>query len=156
MVEDGWGLSTMNPQIAARHRENGFTVSEMQIEVTTLAELCSRHSAEQIDFLKLDIEGSEREVLAGNDWSAFRPRVVLVEATEPGTRVPSYELWEPILLGADYQFALFDGLNRFYVRTEDADELEPLIAAPATIFDDFIPVREAVTPRSASGSARAS
>ncbi len=33
----------------------------------------------QIDFLSIDVEGSEMEVLRSNDWIRFRPRVVIVE-----------------------------------------------------------------------------
>ena len=43
----------------------------------------------------------------------LRPRVVVVEATEPGSRTPAHESWEPILLNAEYSFAYFDGLMDF-------------------------------------------
>jgi FkbM family methyltransferase len=32
-----------------------------------------------IDFLNLDVEGSEQEVLESNDWSRYRPEVVVIE-----------------------------------------------------------------------------
>ena len=75
---------------------------------------------EEIDFLKVDVEGAERDVLAGADWRRFRPKVVLVEAVAPGTMAPSHAEWEPILLSNGYGFAFFDGLNRFYVADEAA------------------------------------
>ena len=89
-----------------------------------------------IDFLKIDVESHEREVLEGADWGRYRPRVVLVEATRPQTSIPSYEHWEPILLSADYLFAFFDGLNRYYVRAEDR-HLVPLLQVPANVFDEY-------------------
>ena len=46
--------------------------------------------------------------------------------------------WESTLLGADYLFALFDGINRFYVRSEDRDLL-PRLASAANCLDEFIP-----------------
>jgi FkbM family methyltransferase len=107
------------------------------VEVCTLAEICAQHAPEHIDFLKIDVEGHEAEVIAGADWNRWRPVVLVVEATEPGTAVPSQARWEPMLLAADYQFALFDGLNRFYVRSEDR-ELLPLLAAPANPHDGYI------------------
>src|SRR5262249_9660553 len=84
----------------------------------------------------------------GADFSACRPRVVLVEATRPNSTTPSHHGWEPLLLEAGYLFACFDGLNRFYVRGEDAHLLERL-HAPANVTDDFVPhadfrVREAL------------
>lgn len=64
--------------------------------------------------------------------------MVVVEATEPGARIPSHEEWEPVLLEADYLFAFFDGLNRYYVRSEDRELLEPL-GVPVNILDDYVP-----------------
>jgi hypothetical protein len=47
------------------------------------------------------------------------------------------EAWEEILLNAEYDFAYFDGLNRFYVAKEHS-ELSKLIAVPPNVFDDFV------------------
>jgi hypothetical protein len=63
---------------------------------------------------------------------------VLVEATHPTTQQPSREAWEKTLLNAGYDFAYFDGLNRFYVAKEHS-ELSKLIAVPPNVFDDFVP-----------------
>jgi hypothetical protein len=63
--------------------------------------------------------------------------VVLVEATEPNRPVPNHDAWEDVLLAARYEFVLFDGLNRFYVRAEEPALVAPL-SAPANVFDDFI------------------
>lgn len=133
-------LSTFSADEAAARRAAGHTIHEHAVPVTTLAEICERHVAGAIDFLSVDVEGHERQVLAGGDWDRWRPRVVLVEATRPNTNVPTHDDWEPILLQAGYVFALFDGLNRFYVAKE-ARVLLPRLAAPANILDDFVPYR---------------
>lgn len=41
-------------------------------------------SEREIDFLNVDAEGSDLEVLASNDWKRFRPSVVLVEIRKKG------------------------------------------------------------------------
>ena len=102
---------------------------ERTVRVTTLARVCEQHVAGTIDFLKIDVDGHEREVLAGGDWARWRPRVVLVEAYRP-------ETWEPRLLAADYLFAVFDGVNRVYVRAEDRSLL-PALAHPVNSSDRF-------------------
>jgi chemotaxis protein histidine kinase CheA len=85
----------------------------------------------------VDVEGLEDKVLAGNDWSEFRPWIVLVEATLPMSQVENYDQWEHILLSADYQFVYADGLNRFYVSKEHS-ELVQSFKYPPNVFDDFI------------------
>ena len=56
---------------------------ERAVRVTTLARVCERHVEGTIDFLKIDVDGHAGEVLAGGDWTRWRPRVVLVEAFDP-------------------------------------------------------------------------
>lgn len=129
-------LSTLCKEQADLLRRQGFEIVEHSIPVTTLARVCERHAESTIDFLKVDVESHEREVLEGADWVRYRPRVVLVEATRPQTNIPSFEHWEPILLEADYLFAFFDGLNRYYVRSEDR-HLVPLLQVPANVFDEY-------------------
>ena len=73
-----------------------------------------------IDFLKIDVEGAEREVLAGIDFETMRPRVLVIEAVNPGNLAGDASEWEPQLLSAGYEFCLFDRLNRFYVAREAA------------------------------------
>jgi FkbM family methyltransferase len=131
-----WGWSTVDDQLAGRYRaQNGWEVRDVEVEQMTLANLLDEHPGE-IDFLKIDVEGAERDVIEGADWARHRPRAIVVEATEPGSSVPAYHDWEPILLEAGYRCALFDGLNRFYAQAEDREALDRL-SVPANVFDEF-------------------
>jgi hypothetical protein len=99
--------------------------------VTTLAALCAEHAPEEIDFLKIDVEGAEGAVVRGGDWKRFRPKVVLLEALAPYTLAPAWDEWEPLLLSNGYRYAFFDSLNRYYV-AEEAERLAQALAdAPA-------------------------
>lgn len=126
------GMATLSLPFAAGLVQHGFEYLRRDVEVTTLADLCADHvGSTQIDFLKIDVEGHEREVIAAADWRRWRPRAVVIEATvEPDT-------WESMLLRADYLPSAFDGLNRYYIRAEDA-HLAPRLATPANVLDDFI------------------
>ncbi len=137
------GLSTLVPEYADLFSGGDDDPSPVEVEVRTLADIVLQHAPSVVDFLKVDVEGWERQALAGADWALFRPRVVVVEATVPGTAIPTYGDWEPILLDAGYHFVLFDGLNRFYVADGEA-ELAERLAAPASVLDDFIPHAYAV------------
>ncbi len=134
----GTGLSTLSEAAADNYRAQQLDVGRDEIEVQTLAEVCRRHPAGDIHFLKIDVEGSEEAVLAGADLRSFRPWVVLVEATAPMSTIETHAEWEPGLLAAGYRFLWFDGLNRFYAAEEYYDELAPHFRVPVNVFDDAL------------------
>jgi FkbM family methyltransferase len=118
------GFSTTIERHAAGARAFGAGYNTKTLPMWTLAGLCDAHVPGEIDFLKIDVEGAEADVLAGGDWSRFRPKVVLAEAVAPGSGDPSWAEWEPMLLANGYKFVLFEGLNRFYVAEEQTELLE--------------------------------
>ena len=124
------GLSTTVAANAAQALANGVAATVHRLPVTTLAALCAAHAPARIDFLKVDVEGAEADVLAGNDWHLYRPRVVVIEAVTPWTMQDASASFEPILIGAGYRFAFFDNLNRFYVAAECADLAARFPASP--------------------------
>jgi FkbM family methyltransferase len=127
----GTGLSTTVKDVADRAR--GFPQTTITVPCRTLSSICAEHVRDDVHFLKIDVEGAERSVLEGCDFERFRPWIIVVEATEPLTTVQSHYAWDSILVNADYDFSLFDGLNRFYVASERMD-LKPALAFPA---DDY-------------------
>jgi FkbM family methyltransferase len=131
-VEDAPGLSTATPALARAHRAQGHRLVKRQVPCTTLAQLCARWCPDTpIDFMKVDVEGHEREVLMGADFQRYRPRVLVVESGwHP-------EAWHELVLGFDYLLALDDTLNRYYVRAEDA-QLAERLSWPANVNDRFV------------------
>ena len=115
------GFSTAVEHIARQAQQFGVDYRTVRTPVTTLARLCAEHKLGEIDFLKIDVEGGEADVLRGGDWTRYRPKVVVVEAVMPGSGEPAWAEWEPFLLAQGYRFALFDTLNRFYVAQEHPD-----------------------------------
>ncbi|HEY2247383.1 MAG TPA: FkbM family methyltransferase [Bradyrhizobium sp.] len=115
------GLSTTRADVAQKAQALGVSYRTLRIPVTTLAELCESHGLGSIDFLKIDVEGAEGDVLSGGDWERFRPKVIVAEAVSPMAVEPSWQDWEPFLLARGYRFVLFDTLNRFYVAQEHPD-----------------------------------
>jgi signal transduction histidine kinase len=112
-----------------------------QMELEKLPFNLKKAVQEVVDFLKIDVEGYEHEVIAGSDFATFRPRVLLIESTIPGTNILNHEKWEPILLEAGYIFTLFDGINRYYLRQEDLP-YKYLLSYPANVLDGFISSKE--------------
>ncbi|GGH32142.1 hypothetical protein GCM10007036_43800 [Alsobacter metallidurans] len=127
-VERLHGFSTTVEEHARAADAFGAAYTTVVLPCVTLATLCERNHVTAIDFLKIDVEGAEADVLAGNDWARFRPAVVVAEAVTPGAGERAWEAWEPFLLAQGYRFRLFDTLNRFYVAHERPDIFERLPA----------------------------
>jgi FkbM family methyltransferase len=125
------GLSTTVRDNALEAARLGATYRTVRRPVTTLARLFGEHEVERVDFLKIDVEGAEADVLAGADWDRWRPRIVVAEAIAPNSAHDASQEWEAALLARNYRFTLFDGLNRFYVAAEEADLLARMPREPA-------------------------
>jgi FkbM family methyltransferase len=138
-------LSTCDPSIASWHRESGMAIDERSVRLRSLSSICQQHAPEQIHFLKIDVEGFERDVLLGADFERYRPWIVVVEATTPLSKRTSHQMWEGILTSAGYAFSYFDGLNRFYVRSDLNDTFGQAFALPPNVFDYFVRAADAET-----------
>ena len=123
LVERLHGFSTIDPAAATEAKRYGASYETLSVPMTTLTALCDARKIMNIDFLKIDVEGAEGDVLAGLDLTRLRPKVICLEAVAPGTMAPNWADWEPMLLAANYEFVLFEGLNRFYVAREAGDIL---------------------------------
>jgi FkbM family methyltransferase len=58
-----------------------YCVGEQKVVTRTLREILDQNlpAGQRIDFLSVDVEGMDMEVLQSNDWQHFRPRYILVE-----------------------------------------------------------------------------
>jgi FkbM family methyltransferase len=112
------GLSSMMRDAAERAGQFGAAYRTLRMPLRRLDGLITDAGLDRIDFLKVDVEGAEDQVLAGLDLARFRPRVIVVEAVNPGNPDGAAGAWEAPLLAADYLHAFFDNLNRYYVSRE--------------------------------------
>lgn len=108
-------LSTFSKEVVADQHLDGKPT--LQVEVSTLATVLNAFKPSNIHFCKIDVEGFEKQVLEGMDWS-YRPWVFCMESTKPNTEIPSYDEWEHILLDHGYVLKVAHGINRFYVDSE--------------------------------------
>lgn len=131
LVDQLHGFSTTVRENAAGAAKFGAGFTTVRKTMRPLRDMCAEARLDRIDFLKIDVEGAEAEVLAGMDFQGLRPRVILVEAIAPGSMAAAWESWEPMLTRNGYRFAFFDNLNRFYVAEEAADLAGRFPAAPS-------------------------
>jgi FkbM family methyltransferase len=135
VVEDT-GLSSISTEVIRAIDSQVLTSINLPVAVERLDSLMSQAGLrpDDIQFLKIDVEGAEDDVLRGIDFATWRPWVVIVEATRPNSTDPTHERWEHILIDSDYEFCLFDGLNRFYSVAE-MPLLKKRLGSPACFFD---------------------
>jgi hypothetical protein len=131
-LRENIGLSTI-----VHERVEGYRVLEQRsVEVRTLADICEKFASREIDFLKVDVEGAEVDVLRGGDWLRFRPKIGIVESTAPFSYEPTWQEWHLLLTLADYQLVYEDGINRFYCRGESA-AVAGAFRLPPNILDHY-------------------
>ena len=131
IVPEAKAMSTFSSEQADRLKHMGYHTRQAKVEVKRLIDVFEQHVGERdVEFLKVDVEGLEEEVLGTFDWQKWRPKVVVVES------YPEVAPWEKRLLANGYQRTLWDGINLFFVRDEDADTIGPRLRQPATIVLD--------------------
>ena len=110
------GWSTFVAPLARVYRQRGLPLAERTIPVMTMTELFDAHVDRPVDFLKIDVEGNETEVLRGIDWERCRPRVLVIENAWP-------ESWSHLIPDSIYTMAHCDNFNRYYIRNTENENL---------------------------------
>ncbi len=140
------GLSTSSTEFASEHVRAGRTSVIEDVPLATLDSILDAHAPGTIHFVKIDVEGMEKDVIAGFSLARYRPWILLVEATRPNQPVDVSDRWEPMVLEAGYTLVYRDGLNRFYLANEQMARA-PAFALPPNVFDDFVTYREIAANR---------
>lgn len=137
-ILEGTTRSTKTQELGLSYIERGKDVQKTRKEQKSLNSILEEFKEiPKIDFLSIDVEGAELDVLKGINFKKFRPKVVLAEATYPETNIPNCDDWEPLLLEAGYELVYLDGLNRFYMDNPTIEEKDNL-KLPPNYFDNFI------------------
>ncbi len=82
LSDEHWGIHTLKP-FHPSHKDSET------ISTTRLDTFISKNSIENVDFLKIDVEGADLLVLKGMDWDKYNPLIVLVEFMDDRT-IPNY------------------------------------------------------------------
>lgn len=114
------GLSTFDAAMQKDYDKNEGDKNlkdfvEYEVEVKTLKQVFDEQQTRTINFLKVDVEGYEYEVLEGNDWKKYRPQVICIESNHISKD------WRPRLTENGYKLCFNDGLNDYYIAEEARD-----------------------------------
>lgn len=85
-------LNTFDPEHVAKFEAlDAYQVEKIvEVEMRSLRDILEKNltGSKEIDFLSVDVEGLDLEVLRSNDWKIFRPKVVIFEES-PAPGVPA-------------------------------------------------------------------
>lgn len=126
-------LSTFSENEAKRLKDLGHkTVKVKKVPVKTLAQVFKdiNHS---VDFLSIDTEGMDLEILKSNDWQKYRPKILVVETIEyHGNRgVRTNKLYDKFMAERGYIKLADTYINGIYVEKDFANskKLENILYA---------------------------
>ena len=125
---DNDGLSTFSEAVK-RQNEQTYAVNhkDYKIVVKTLTTVFKEYNVSVIDFMKIDVGGYEWEVICGNDWEYYRPKVLCIEANHT-TRLQERHIFFD---NHNYKFVFFDGINEYY--RDETQGPWPAFSYPKTI-----------------------
>ncbi|MBP9816810.1 MAG: FkbM family methyltransferase [Candidatus Pacebacteria bacterium] len=112
-------VNTFSSENAARLRKKAWLdeVAVEQVPVRPLASILATHlpPGTAIDFLNVDVEDLDLEVLRSHDWVAHRPRLVAVEDRFYDPRAPQESTTYTYLKDRNYIFLAYIGLTLLFV-----------------------------------------
>jgi len=118
--KEGSGLASVYPRDLS-HYHIDFSSKET-IQLTTLDEFCASEKIQQIDFLKLDVEGHELAVLKGGSKMIGEGRVRLIQFEFGGCNIDSRTYFRDYFNFFQKDFRLYrmlsDGLQELPVYNE--------------------------------------
>ena len=103
---------------AYNYRDMQFEgMEEIRVAAYTLNQIFETHleSGTKIDFISIDVEGTELDVLQGLDFERFAPRLFVIEANDND----SLNLLIQFMANKGYHLARKLGVNYFFAATDD-------------------------------------
>lgn len=131
------GWATADPRAISEHTKTGHAGQYLTVPQRRLTEICEEYATGEIHFLKIDVEGFEKSVIDGMNFSKYRPWVLVIEATKPNSTEEVHDEWESDILAAQYTMCYTDGINRFYLANEHND-LQEKFRHPPNVLDEYI------------------
>ena len=88
------------------------------VKMTTMEKICNKYiTNETIYFLKIDVEGSEKNVILGYNFEKHRPQVIAIESVRwiRGKVINVHKNWEYILFQNNFSFIYKTFWYRYYL-----------------------------------------
>jgi len=112
--------STFSKDEAKKYLEQGCKLlNKIESKTRTLETVLKRHAnGKKIDFMTIDTEGLEMEVLKGNKWSEYRPKIICIESVERNISLDkqsNIDAQEKFLSNIGYKKYYQNSINSIYM-----------------------------------------
>ena len=101
--------------------------NKVKIECFTLNTILKKNNLNNFDYLNIDVEGSELNVIKGIDFKIFRPTLITIENNELQPKEYFDNEVCKILIDNDYVFINKIGLKNFFMISNTAKQISNLI-----------------------------
>ncbi|MEK7471715.1 MAG: FkbM family methyltransferase [Patescibacteria group bacterium] len=103
------GLSTFSKDMQSEYT---YKYIEYGVEIDTLKDTLNRYlkNGQRIDFIKIDVEGLEHDVICSNDWKIYGSDLIIIESNHV------FRDWHHTLKSAGYKEVFYDGLNEYFMK----------------------------------------
>jgi len=82
-IAGGGSGNSLNIDRKSEYAKQGLSSSTINVTIRTLADILNEYTnGRKIDFLNIDVEGLDLQVLKSNDWNNYRPQIIAVEIWE--------------------------------------------------------------------------
>ncbi len=101
--------------------------NEVKIECLTLNTVLKKNNFENFDYLNIDVEGSELNVIKGINLKKYRPILITIENNELQPKEYFDDEVCKILIDNDYVFINKIGVTNFFMTSDTAKQISNLI-----------------------------
>jgi len=120
-----WGtptvINTLSPEHAAAEAQRiGKPPAQIRVQARTLRSILEENlpSGQAIDFMSVDVEAHDLNVLRSNDWTRYRPEFVLIELLKRDMHQVLHSEIQSFMLGQRYTLASWVYPNLIYERVD--------------------------------------
>ena len=95
-------LSTFSKEMSLIYKKKFKLISTIQVKTNTLSQFIKNNKILHCDFLNIDTEGYELQILKSNDWNFFSPKIICIEHSGYGQKNNTEEISDFLIL-RDYK-----------------------------------------------------
>jgi FkbM family methyltransferase len=111
-------FNTFDQNLVEKIKNHSKLIGEKTINSIKLSDLFNSLKINTIDFLSVDVEGLDYEVLKSNDWEKYRPKVIVTECFSDGLELLHLDKLYQFLKGTGYILFCNSPTNAFYLEKE--------------------------------------